>query len=420
MDGFLAARSLIGHSLAFHILIVALSIGLPVLLSLFEWYAWRKNSERLRAFVRLLAKWTAVFVIGGIFTGTIIALQMSTLWAPFMNEVRPTVGKFFQLEGYMFLIEAAFLSWYLGTMKQTGTLRHFLISIPISIGTIGSAFFITAVNAYMNNSTATLTSTTINEVLHSVASYIFATTLLVLAYVVWRSLHKQSASTKIFLNWTIKRLVAVSAILLVTLALLGHQSAVNIAETQPAKLAAIELLDKTQSNAPLRIGGDIDANGKAEGGIVLPGMLSLLAGYSTAYEVKGLDQVPRYQWPPLIVHLLFDTKMALVGLSSLLVLGAIFFLWRRGSFPRWFSITFIPLSVVGMIMMELGWFITELGRQTWTVAGKQTTAAAFTHGATIGNSLFIFILLFAVLSCATAFALAYTTRHWRATEKTSW
>jgi cytochrome d ubiquinol oxidase subunit I len=93
MDGFLAARSLIGHSLAFHILIVALSIGLPVLLSLFEWYAWRKNSERLRAFVRLLAKWTAVFVIGGIFTGTIIALQMSTLWAPFMSEVRPTVGQ---------------------------------------------------------------------------------------------------------------------------------------------------------------------------------------------------------------------------------------------------------------------------------------------------------------------------------------
>jgi len=420
MDSLDAARQLIGHTLAVHIVIVALSIGLPVLMSIFEWRAWRKNDDKMRATVKLLARWAAVFVVGGIFTGTVVALQLSTLWAPYLNEVRPNVGIFFQLEGYMFLVEAVFLSWYFATMHKVGTRKHFWIGIPVSIGTMGSAFFITTVNAYMNNPAAPITLTTWLEFTHSLFSYIFATVMLFLGYVAWRSLRKQTKPMQAFLNFKMGKLGIYAAVLLVVLALLGHQSAVNLATTQPHKLAAIEILDKTQSNAPLRIGGDINEQGVAEGGIVLPGVLSALVGYNDETVVKGLNEYPSYQWPDLIVHTLFDLKMMLIGLVSLVVLLVVVFIWRKKQLPKWLRVGLIPLGLTGFVLVELGWFITEFGRQTWTVVGKQTTASALTQGADIKGSLIIFLVMFAVLALATIFALAYTTRHWRATEKLSW
>ena len=166
--------------------------GLPVLRSYVEWQAWKKNSDHYRGLVRLLARWAAIFVISGVFTGTAVAIQLSTLWAPYLAHVRPSVGVLFQLEGYMFLIEAVFLSWYLATLQQVGTRRHFLMGLPITLGTVGSAFFITAVNAYMNNPVAMFSTTTLLEVLHSVAGYLFATTVLILGYVAWRSLRPVS------------------------------------------------------------------------------------------------------------------------------------------------------------------------------------------------------------------------------------
>jgi cytochrome d ubiquinol oxidase subunit I len=420
MDSLTAARQLIGHTLAFHIIIVALSIGIPVIMSMFEWRAWRKKDEKMKASVKLLARWAAVFVVGGIFTGTAVALQLSTLWAPYLNTVRPDVGIFFQLEGYMFLIEAVFLSWYFATMHQVGTRKHFLIGLPVSLGTLGSAFFITTVNAYMNNPTAPFTATTWLEISHSVFSYIFATVMLFLGYVAWRSLRKQSKPIHAFLQMKMGRLGIYAAVLLVILAILGHQSAVNLATTQPTKLAAMEILDKTQTNAPLRIGGEINSEGKAEGGVVLPGVLSVLVGYDSDTEVKGLNETPRDQWPMLLVHTLFDGKMMIIGATAVVILLVIVLYWRRKQLPRWLRVTLIPFGLVGFVLVELGWLITEFGRQTWTVAGKLTTAQALTIGADIKGSLILFIVLFVVLTLSTLFALAYTTKHWRATEKWSW
>ncbi len=420
METLSMARELIGHTLAYHIIIVAFSIGLPVLMSMLEWRAWRHKTPRDRATVKLLSRWAAVFVIGGIFTGTAVALQLSTLWAPFLANVRPTVGVLFQLEGYMFLIEAAFLTWYFATMSQVGTLKHFLISLPISLGTIGSAFFITGVNAFMNNPRAVFTSTTALEFTHSVTSYFFSATMVFIGYIAWRSLRKQSKPTLGYLHKTLGYLGVFAGVLLFALALLGHQSAVNIATTQPTKLAAMEILDSTQTNAPLRVGGDINTEGKAAGGIVLPGMLSMLVGMNPSTEVKGLNETPRDQWPLLIIHLLFDVKMVLVGLSTLTVIVIIWFYWRRGTQPTLVRKALVPLGGIGFIMMELGWLITEFGRQTWTVTGKLTTAQAMTVGANIKSTQYLFIALFVIMTFATLFALIYTTRHWRNTEKQSW
>lgn len=420
METLDAGRQLIGHTLAVHIVIVSFSIGLPILMSLFEFWAWRRNDNYLRSFVRLLAKWAAVFVIGGIFTGTMVALLFSSLWAPFLDTARPHVGKFFQLEGYAFLIEAAFLSWYLTSLKHVGTRRHFLIGLPISLGTIGSAFFITVINAWMNNPSGLFTTTTLLEVSHSVTAYLFASTVAVLAYIAYRSLKKHPKKTHQALIWITGRLAIIGGVLILILGFLGHQSAVNIGSTQPRKLAGIELLDHTQKNAPIRVGGSIDAKGNTQGGIAIPGALSILAGGSTNHTVTGLDAYQRSDWPPLVVHTLFDAKMAIIGLVSLLLVITIgvYLKWKR--FPRALLIALIPTGLLGFTLVELGWLITEFGRQPYTIANLQSTASAYTPGANIANSLPIFLVLFGILTASTVFALAYTTRHWRNTEKTAW
>ena len=244
--------------------------------------------------------------------------------------------------------------------------------------------------------------------------------MIVLGYLAWRSLRTQAKPALRYLQRSMGTLGIFAGVLLLVLAFLGHQSAVDIATSQPHKLAAIEILDKTQRNAPMRIGGEINAEGEAEGGIVLPGVLSFLVGMNTNTEVRGLNEVPEYKWPPLVVHLLFDIKMILVGLSALTVVLVAWFHWRCGSQPRWMRKALIPLGTIGFVMMELGWLITEFGRQTWTVVGKLTTAQAMTAGANIRGTQYVFIALFAVMTVATLFALTYTTRHWRDTEKQSW
>lgn len=420
MEEIHLGRVLVGDSLGFHIIFVGLSIGLPFLISIFEWYAWRKNDDNVRGLIRLLARWAAVFVITGVMSGTIIALQFSTLWAPFMDAARPHVGKFFQLESYMFLIEAVFLAWYFATMKEVGSKKHFLISLPINLGAIGSAFFITMVNAWMNNPTGIWTTTTTNEILHSVTSYFFATTLVLLGYLAWRTLRKPSKNARVFLQWSINRVAIIAAVLMVLLGILGHQSAVDIAHTQPHKLAAIELLDETQTNAPMRIGGSMNDDGKAEGGIIIPGLLSLLAGNSFDTTVKGLGDYPRDRWPLLVVHLLFDIKMALVGVASAMIAGALFFYWRKREQPRWFAVVLAALGSIGLVMVELGWMLTELGRQPWAINGKLLTADAFTKGVNMMQTGIIFPSLFVLLTIATAFALHRTTRQWRKKEKMAW
>jgi cytochrome d ubiquinol oxidase subunit I len=270
----------------------------------------------------------------------------------------------------------------------------------------------------MNNPSAIITSTTVLEISHSVSAYLFATTLVVMGYVAWRIW--RSKTTSQFPHWLIGRLALVGIILLVIVAELGHQSAVDLATTQPTKLAGMELLDKTQTNAPFRIGGAINQDGKTEGGIVLPGVLSLLSGYSLDYEVRGLDEVARDKWPMLVIHTIFDSKMALVGITSLIMVLTLFFYWRKKRQPKWFIKVLAIFGAAGIVMVELGWMITELGRQPYAIAGKLLTADAFTKNVSALQLGYIFPVMFILLFAAMFFALYMVTKRWRKQENSEW
>ncbi len=409
-----------GDSLGFHILFVTLSIGLPFIINVLEYIAWKRDSKRLYGVIHLLTDWMTVLVVTGVISGTIIAMQFSILWGPFVAASRPFVGKFFMLEGYMFMIEAAFLAWYRLSAGKMSPGRHWLVGIPITIGAVGSAVFITAVNAWMNNPSAIITSTTFFEISHSVSSYLFASVMIVVGWLGWRIW--RSKTTDAFPHWLVYRLSTLGLILLVALAVLGHQSAQNLAKTQPLKLAGIEILDKTQANAPLRIGGSINESGEAEGGVVVPGALSVLAGNTPNYEVTGLDSAPKDKWPMLTIHVLFDVKMALVGAVSAIILGTIVIYKRnkRHRIPGWLAKVLALSCWLGLALIELGWMITEFGRQPWAIYGKLLTKDAFTTNNSALSIGYAFPIMYVALFIATGFALVMTTKAWRKREKITW
>jgi cytochrome d ubiquinol oxidase subunit I len=53
-----------------------------------------------------------------------------------------------------------------------------------------------------------------------------------------------------------------------------------------------------------------------------------------------------------------------------------------------------PASVVAM---EMGWFVTEFGRQPWIIYGVMRTAAAATSTPALGPTFAIFLLIYVAL-----------------------
>ncbi len=413
-------RVLMGDSLGFHIIFAMLSIGFPFIMNILEYFAWKRNSKQLYKMVRLLSDWTTVLVVTGVVSGTLIAMQFSVLWGPFVAESRPYVGKFFMLEGYAFMIDAVFLAWYRITAGKMSPGRHWLIGLPITLGAMGSAFFITLVNAWMNNPTGIFTSTAFFEITHSIAGYLLASVMVVLGWLGWRLWRTRSKDR--FPHKLVYSLSLLALGLFVIIGALGHGAAQNLAKTQPLKLAGIEILDKTQTNAPLRIGGSINDQGVAEGGVTIPGGLSVLAGNSTSTEVVGLNSAPRDRWPMLIIHVLFDVKMALVGLVGVTLVATIVF-YRKSKpklIPRWNQGLLAVMTLSGVVLVELGWMVTELGRQPWAIYGRMLTEDAFTTNNSALTIGYLFPITFVVLLSATLFALTMVTRAWRRKESISW
>ncbi len=144
-----------------------------------------------------------------------------------------------------------------------------------------------------------------------------------------------------------------------------------VADTQPVKLASLEGQFKTETGAPLDIGGVIE----------IPGALSFLAYHDVHAKVVGLDDVPPDRWPPVpIVHVAFEI---MVGLGTMLAIVAGWALWvlaRRRDLARrrWLLRALAAATPLGVICVEAGWTVTEVGRQPWIVTGLLRTADAVT------------------------------------------
>jgi cytochrome d ubiquinol oxidase subunit I len=189
----------------------------------------------------------------------------------------------------------------------------------------------------------------------------------------------------------------------------GDISAKNVAKRQPAKLAAMEAHFKTEKFSPLIIGGIPDTLTKQVNyAIKLPGMLSFMTYEDFNAEVKGLDQIPKKDQPPIAVtHYAFQI---MVGLGVLMMGIALLYFIALLKMKKWFSkVWFLKLfawaTPIGFIAVEAGWTVTEVGRQPWIIQGVMRTADAVTPMPGINYSFYLFTAVYLSLSVMVVFML---------------
>ena len=134
--------------------------------------------------------------------------------------------------------------------------------------------------------------------------------------------------------------------------------------------------------------------------IELPSGLSLLVHMDPAGVVQGLEEVPPEDRPPVnVVHYAFDL-MVLCGVAALAYVGLGALLWLRRKPPwarRWFLRLGLAVAPLGLVAIEAGWTVTEVGRQPWIIHGFMRTADSVTPMPGLVSPLIVFTLLYVVL-----------------------
>ena len=422
MNDFLAARSQMALSLGFHIIYSCIGMVMPVFMAVSH-YKWIKTGDSVyKNVTQGWSKGVAIFFATGAVSGTMLSFELGLLWPKFMAHAGPIFGMPFSLEGVAFFIEAIALGFFLYGWGRLNKWFHWATGIVVGFSGVVSGILVVSANSWMNNPAgfdyvngqylnvdpikAMFNNAWFSQALHMSIAAFAATGFAVAGVHALMILRKRNITfhTEAF---KIAAIFAVAAAILQPLS--GDLSAKFVAKTQPAKLAAMEALFKTQRHAPLLIGGIPDVQNKTvQHGIELPGMLSFMIYEDADKEVKGLDAIPVENQPPVaITHYAFQI---MVGLGSALFLLAVMYIIALVKKRSWLGTTwilklFVAAIPAGFIAIEAGWVVTEVGRQPWIINGYLRTADAVTPMPGIAWSFYLFTAVYITLSIAVIFLL---------------
>ncbi len=423
MTHLIAARSQMAMSLAFHILFACVGIAMPLLMIVAEWRYRRTRDEVYLLLARRWAIGAAIMFAVGAVSGTVLSFELGLLWPHFMGWAGAIIGMPFSLEGFAFFTEAIFLGIYMYGWDRVSPRAHLGAGAMVALSGVVSGIFIVIANAWMNTPVgfrlvggnpvdidplATLTNpAALHETVHmTIAAY--AATGFVVAGIHAAMWLRDRAN--LFHRRALAIAFAVGAVAAILQPLSGDASARAVARLQPIKIAAFEGLFVTGPHAPLAIGGIPDVGARRlRYAIELPSMLSIMTYHNPDAVMRGLDSFPENDWPsPLIaVHLAFQIMVgAGFAMAALALWGAWLAWWRRNLFGSvWFMRALALAAPLGLIAVEAGWVVTEVGRQPWIIYGVMRTAQAVTPMPGLYITFPIFSLLYLFLGVTVAFLM---------------
>jgi cytochrome d ubiquinol oxidase subunit I len=198
----------------------------------------------------------------------------------------------------------------------------------------------------------------------------------------------------------------------------GDYSSVVVAQTQPAKFAAMESIWETKQGVGLNLlllPSETRECNEIER-FCIPNMVSMLAFHTPNAEIKGLKDFPRELRPPVMPTFLSFRLMVGLGTFMLLasLLGAIFSRWGKLEDRTLFLKIMLLAIPVPYLAGQLGWVAAEVGRQPWIVYGVLKTADAVSKSvsmAQVVGSLAGFTLLYGGLGVIDIYLLAKVAKN---------
>jgi cytochrome bd ubiquinol oxidase subunit I len=425
-----AARSQMGFTLGFHIVLACLGVGLPAIILVANWLGLRRGDEVALGLAKRWSKVAAVTFVVGAITGTVLSFEMGLLWPEFMRRFGDVFGLPFALEGIFFFTEAIFIAIYIYGWKHLSPWTHFWTGVPVALAGIGGAWSVVAANSWMNQpdgfklaSDGSVTGVSpldaffngavAYEAPHMIlAAYLVTGFLVASVYAVGMLRGRRDRHHRLGLLIPLTMAVILTPIQF----MVGDTAARAIAKDQPVKFAAMECVQETHTHVTEYLGGRCTSDG-VKGGIGIPGLDSWLVGFNTDTKVIGLDSVPPDDRPPAntMLHWAFD---AMVGICSALILLGLWLgisWWRKRDIPKtpWFLRATAVSGVAAIVALECGWIVTEVGRQPWIVYEVMRTEDAVTQADGVWVSLGVVLLVYTALGIATVIVLRAMSRRWR-------
>jgi cytochrome d ubiquinol oxidase subunit I len=183
----------------------------------------------------------------------------------------------------------------------------------------------------------------------------------------------------------------------------------TVAQNQPAKLAAFEGQFRTARGAGLNLGGfPVPGREHAVLNLEVPDVLSVLAYDDAHAKVRGLASFPKADQTPLALPVRLSF-LGMVGIGTFLIALSLWYWLRRRHRPRpedrWTLLAIAASGPLAFIANELGWMVTELGRQPWVIYGVLRTQDAITTAPGLGLMFTGFSLLYVGLAAMTIWLL---------------
>lgn len=417
METEILARIQFAFTVAFHYIYPPLSIGLGLLMIVFESLYVKTGNEDYHVLARF---WTRIFALTfgiGVVTGIVMEFEFGTNWATYSRYVGDVFGSALAAEGiFAFALESGFLGVLLFGWNKVKPWVHLVSTIGVFLGSMFSAIWIVVANSWQQtpagyhivgegmNARAEITNfwamvfnpSSVDRLVHVWLGAFLSGAFFVLSVHAYYLLKGRYTviSKKAF-----KLALVVATVFSLGQLLAGHESANGVSVNQPAKLAALEGHFQKDAPADMSLFGWVDKEKQKVYGLKIPGGLSYLLSYNFSTPVKGLNAFPADERPSQ-VNAIFQFYHLMVAIGVILILLTLYtcFLWYRGKLfsKRWLLWIFVVAALLPQIANQAGWFAAEMGRQPWVVYGQLKTSEAFSQVVSANQIVFSLILFFAI------------------------
>jgi cytochrome d ubiquinol oxidase subunit I len=409
MNPVLLSRIQFGLAASFHFIFPSTTFGLIFIILIFEILYFKKREELYLKISNFLIKILALVFVLGVASGIVLEFSFGNNWANYSRMVGDIFGAPLAAEGvFAFFLESVFLGVLVFGRNRVSNKFFLLSAFLVFFGSHLSGLWIIIANSWMqtpmgfkieggrailtNFFDAVINKSTLIRYIHTIIAGWITGSLLLAGISAYYILKKRLLEySKILLRISLIIFITCSIIQLFT----GHLHSVQVANTQPEKMAAYESLWETQRFAPFSIFAIPDEkNAKNVFYIGIPGLLSFLIDFNPGYEVKGLLEFPRDERPPVILPFYSYHIMIFLGFYFILIsiIGIYLFLKKKIYDEKWYLKILLYSIPLPYLANEFGWIGAEVGRQPWAVYKVLKTKDAISLSVPAGQILFSLIM----------------------------